>query len=112
AERFAEPFEPQRVRHGLAAVDSHGVAVGLEDQLDRIDQGAVEIEQDCLEAHSTKKCALSPKGNGLPGRSPPRAPGAACRAGSAPAAAKRPRGSRRCAVPARTEIRIRARGGP
>ena len=40
------------VRGLKATVGAHGVAVGAEDQLDRIDERAVEVEQEGGERHA------------------------------------------------------------
>jgi len=49
----AEAFHPDVVggEGGVGAVDLHGVAVRPEDQVDRIDEGAVEIEEESGEGH-------------------------------------------------------------
>ena len=51
--RRAEALDPQVVgRHRLAAtVLRHRVAVGAQDQVDRVDDGAVEVEEESGEGH-------------------------------------------------------------
>ena len=45
-QRSTQPLHPDVVRRLLAAVLAHGVTVGAKDQLDGVDQGAVEVEQE------------------------------------------------------------------
>ena len=44
-ERRPEALHPQLVRRLEPAMDAHGVPVGSQDQLDRVDERAVEVEK-------------------------------------------------------------------
>src|SRR5438067_12355757 len=51
-QRRAETLHPHLVRRLEPAVRAHGVAIRAEDQLDRVDQRAVQVEQECGERHA------------------------------------------------------------
>ena len=51
-QRRAQPLHPDVVRRLMPAVQAHGVAVRAEDQLDGVDERAVEVEEKGGERHA------------------------------------------------------------
>ena len=51
-QRGAEPLHPDVVGRLVPAVQAHRVAVGAEDQLDGVDERAVEVEKESGERHA------------------------------------------------------------
>ena len=53
-QRCAQPFHPDVVRGLLPAVRAQRVAVRPEDELDRVDERAVQVEQESGERHARR----------------------------------------------------------